>query len=204
MDFKSKVFRNFFIPGLVIELLLILCCILPESINPLYDIRFLKRPIGGPAGLTVGLVYLPYQLLTICFLLIACFNSIRLPILYKRGNDNFIKATRNFLIYGDFTLLTILIPALIQFSSLSFKDIESYINLPVVISVFSFGLLMCVFFIYWTVVTYREEKIKFFSKETIKSIGISIFLFICALLVLAACIVITYFIAESTPFIKRI
>lgn len=204
MDFKSKVFRKFFIPGLVIELLLILCCTLPESINPLDDISFLKRRIAGPAGITIGLVYLPYQLLTICFFLIACFNSIRLPILYKRRSDNFIKATRNFLIYGDFTLLAILIPSLIQFSSLSIQDIESYINLPVVISVFSFGLLMCVFFIYWTVVTYREEKIKFFSKETIKSIGISIFLFICALLVLAACIVITYFIAESTPFIKRI
>jgi len=100
--------------------------------------------------------------------------------------------------------MAILIPSLIQFSSLSAQDIETYINLPVVISVFSFGLLMCVFFIYWTVVTYREEKIKFISKETIKSIGISIFLFICALLVLVACIVIIYFIAELTPFIKRI
>ena len=204
MDFKSKVFRKFFIPGLVIELLLIMCCILPESINPLYDISFLKRRIAGPAGITIGLVYLPYQLLTICFMLIACFNSIRLPILYKRGSDNFIKATRNFLIYGDFTLLAILIPSLIQFSSLSIQDIESYINLPVVISVFSFGLLMCVFFIYWTVVTYREEKIIFFSKETIKSIGTSIFLFTCAVLVLVACFVILYFIAESTPFIERI
>ena len=188
MDFKSKVFRNFFIPGLVIELLLILCCILPESINPLYDISFLKRRIGGPGGIAVGLVYLPYQLLTIYFLLAAVYNSVRLPILYKRGSSNFIKATRNFLIYGDFTLLAILIPSLIQFVSLSAHDIESYVNLPVVISVFGFGVLMFVFFFYWTVKIYQYEGLKFFSKETL--IGISLcFAIIIAISIMLAILI---------------
>ena len=188
MDFKSKVFRNYFIPGLVIELLIILCCILPESINPLYDISFLKRRIGGPGGIAVGLVYLPYQLLTIYFLLAAVYNSVRLPILYKRGSSNFIKATRNFLIYGDFTLLAILIPSLIQFVSLSAHDIESYVNLPVVISVFGFGVLMFVFFFYWTVKIYQYEGLKFFSKETL--IGISLcFAIIIAISIMLAILI---------------
>ena len=188
MDFKSKVFRNYFIPGLVIELLIILCCILPESINPLYDISFLKRRIGGPGGIAVGLVYLPYQLLTIYFLLAAVYSSVRLPILYKRGSSNFIKATRNFLIYGDFTLLAILIPSLIQFVSLSAHDIESYVNLPVVISVFGFGVLMFVFFFYWTVKIYQYEGLKFFSKETL--IGISLcFAIIIAISIMLAILI---------------
>ena len=194
MDFKSKIFRYFFIPGLVIELLLILCCILPESINPLYDISFLKGPIGGPGGIAVGLVYLPYQLLTIYFLLAAVYNSVRLPLLYKRGSSNFIKATRNFLIYGDFTLIAILIPALIQFVSLSAHDIESYVNLPVVISVFGFGVLMFVFFFYWTVKIYQHEGLKFFSKETL--IGVSL----CFAIIIAISIMFAILICVAVQF----
>jgi hypothetical protein len=174
MDFKKLVFNGFFIPGVVIELLLILGAVLLESINSLDEISFLKRHIAGPKGITVGLLYLPYQLLATCFFLVAIFNSIRLPILYKGGSDKFIKTTRNFLNYGNFTLLAILIPSLIQFSSLSTHDIESYINLPVVISVFGFGLLMCGFFIFWTVKTYKHEGLKFFSKETLQGLGLSI------------------------------
>lgn len=178
MNFKRQLFNGFFIPGLVIELVLILCVILPESINPLEGVDFLKTRIGGPAGIAVGLLYLPYQLLTIYFFLVAIINSIRLPILYKRGSDKFIKVTRNFLNYGNFTLLAILIPSILQFSGLNSQEIESYINLPVVIAVFAFGLVMCVFFMFWTIKTYKYEGLKFISNETLYGIALSIVIII--------------------------
>ena len=84
MNFDKQLFKGFFIPGLVIELILILCFVLPESISPLQGISFLKTRIAGPGGIAVGLVFVPYQLLTIYFILVAIVNSIRLPILYKR------------------------------------------------------------------------------------------------------------------------
>lgn len=191
MNFDKQLFKGFFIPGLVIELILILCFILPESISPLQGTSLLKTRIAGPGGIAVGLVFVPYQLLTIYFILVAIVNSIRLPILYKRRSEDFIKATRNFLNYGNVTLLAILIPALIQFSSLSAQDIESYVNLPVVASVFGFGLLMCGFFIFWTIKTYKHEGLKFFSKETLQGLGFSIAIIVGATILLIALLYIT-------------
>lgn len=194
MNFDKQLFKGFFIPGLVIELILILCFVLPESISPLLGTSLLKTRIAGPGGIAVGLVFVPYQLLTIYFILVAIVNSIRLPILYKRRSEDFIKATRNFLNYGNVTLLAILIPALIQFSSLSAQDIESYVNLPVVASVFGFGLLMCGFFIFWTIKTYKHEGLKFFSKETLQGLGLSIAIIVGTTILLIALLYIAFLI----------
>lgn len=194
MNFDKQLFKGFFIPGLVIELILILCFVLPESISPLLGTSLLKTRIAGPGGIAVGLVFVPYQLLTIYFILVAIVNSIRLPILYKRRSEDFIKATRNFLNYGNVTLLAILIPALIQFSSLSAQDIESYVNLPVVASVFGFVLLMCGFFIFWTIKTYKHEGLKFFSKETLQGLGLSIAIIVGATILLIALLYIAFLI----------
>ena len=202
---QSRLFKRFFIPGLVIELLVLLCVFLPESINPLHNLSFLKTRVGGPAGWKVGFVLLPLQLQTIFFFFIAIFYSIRLPILYKKGNPKYIKASRNFMIFGDITIIGILIQIIALFCRLSAQDIEGYVNLPVVMPIFAAGFVMCAFFIYWTVVTYKIEGLKFFSKETLKSIGNSIVLFVCAALVLVAYIVILYLISEASPgYIERI
>ena len=204
MDFNTKLFRSFFIPGLVIEILVLLCVFLPESINPLHDLSFLKTRVGGPAGWKVGCVLLPLQLQTIFFFFIAIFYSFRLPILYKKGNPKYIKTTRNFLIFGDITIIGILIQIIVLFCRLSAQDIEGHVNLPVVIPIFAAGFIMCAFFIYWTAVMYKAENLEFFSKETLKSIGNSIVLFVCAALVLVAYIAILYLVSELFPDLIRI
>lgn len=204
MDFKSKVFRNFFIPGLVIELLLILCCILPESINPLYDISFLKRPIGGPAGWAVSMTLLPLEIQVLYFFIVSTLYSIRLPILFKKKSDKFVRAIRNFLIYGDLALVALLVQIIFLLCGLSPNDFKWYVNLSVVIPVVTFGLTMCAFFIYWTVVTYKEEKLKIFSKETLYSIGTAILIVLCITLIIVVITAIVVAVSESTPFIKRI
>ena len=205
MDFNTRVFKRFFIPGLSIEILVLLFLFIPESVIPLPDLNFLKTRLGGTAMWKVNLVLLPLQLQTIFFFLIAIFYSVRLPILYKKSNPKYLKAVRNFLIFGDITIIGILIKIVVLFCRLSAQDIEGYVNLPVVIPVSAAGFIMCAFFIYWTFATYKEGNLRFFSKETLKSVGTSIVLFACAALTLvAAYIVIIYLISESTSFIERI
>lgn len=204
MDYRRKIFKGFFIPGLIIELLIILCIILPESINPLYGLSFLKIRVGGPAGWAVSMTLLPLQIQVIYFFIISAFYSIRLPILYKRGNDKFATAVRNFLIYGDMALVALLAQIIILLSSLSAKDFEWYVNLAVVIPVFVFGILMCLFFIYWTAITYKERHLRLFSKETLRSIGTAILFVTCITLVIAAVIAICVAVAESNTFIERV
>lgn len=189
MSFESRLFKRFFLPGLIIEMLVILGIFLPESINPLHDLSFLKMRLGGTAMWKVGLVRLPLQLQTLFFFLVAFYYSFRLPILYKRGNPKYVKATRNFLIYGDIAIVAIIIQIVCLFCRLGSVDIEVYVNLPVVLPVFAAGIIMAAFFIYWTVRTYQEENLKFISKDTLKSIGTALILFICAIIVLIACYV---------------
>ena len=204
MSFETRLFRRFFLPGLIIELLVLVFIFLPTSINPLHDLSFLKMRLGGTAMWKVNFVLLPLQLQTIFFFLIAIFYSVRLPILYKKGNPKYLKAVRNFLIFGDITIIGILIKIVVLFCRLSAQDIEGYVNLPVVIPVSAAGFIMCAFFIYWTFATYKEENLRFFSKETLKSVGTSIVLFACAALTLVVYAVIIYLISESTSFIERI
>ena len=204
MDLRAKLFKRFFIPGLIIELLLILCIILPESMNPLYGVSFLKTPIGGPAGWAVSMTLLPLEMQVLYFLIVSSFYSIRLPILYKSANNKFIKATRNFLIYGDLTLIAILVQIVVLLSSLGPNDFEWYVNLKVVIPVAGFGFSMCAFFIYWTIVAYKGENLKLFSKETLRSIGTTMLFVVCITLIIAAFIAIGIAIAESNTFIERV
>lgn len=204
MNFNTRLFRRFFIPGLVIELLILICLFLPDCINPLHDLSFLKIRVGGPAAWKVSFVLVPLQLLVIFFFIISIYYSVRLPILYKREKLNFRSETRNFLIYGDIVLGVIIIRIIDLFCHLSTLDIESYVNLPVVLPVFAFGISMWSYFIGWTVAIYREDKLKFFSKTTFKSIGTSFLLLISAILAFVLYVTIIYLISESTPYINRI
>ena len=111
---------------------------------------------------------------------------------------------RQAFIIASMALVALLAQIIILLSSLSAKDFEWYVNLAAVIPVFAFGILMCLFFIYWTAITYKEGHLKILSKETLRSIGTAILFVTCITLVIAAVVAICVAVAESNTFIERV
>ena len=100
MNFETRIFKRFYLVGFAFELLLVLMCFLPESLNPLY-FNVLKHRISGPAGLGVSLTLMPAVIQLYFFLLITLVYTIVLPILYFKKSRRFLPATLTFLMVGN-------------------------------------------------------------------------------------------------------
>lgn len=177
MDFRSQIFKRFYLAGVVLELLLVFMCFLPENFNPLY-FNVLKHRISGPAGLGVSLTLMPAVIQLYFFILIAFIYTIVLPILYFKKSRRFIPATRTFLMVGNIAMTALLSQAFIMMAPLSASDFKTYINLAGVIPVLVLGCCVLGYFLYWTISIYRYEHLRFFSGKSLKSVGYALMMYV--------------------------
>ena len=167
LDFETKLFKGFVVPGIIAEVVLVLNLFLPDSIS-LYGAPLLKFHISGPMGWVVGMTTLPVVILFGLFLLVAAVYAIVLAVMSHRRSQKLVATTRGFLVFCD-TTFVLLSVAMTFFFVVAL--VEGYLNLPVAIPVYLTLCAALVYFIYWTNRVYRHEGLRFWSKTTLKSVG---------------------------------
>ena len=169
-QFESLLFKRFFIPGIIIGIFLTLLICIPTGLN----LSLLTRPIGGPPGIAIQAGMIPCVILVLAFMLVACVYVIILLCKYFKRSTTFLDSARRFLVFSSLLLLGldfIAVLGWIEFVRWNYVDI---LNLPVVIGLSGFALIMTIVFMYWTIRIYRHQSVRFFSWKTIEGIGLFI------------------------------
>lgn len=170
LNFETKLFKGFVVPGIIAEVVLVLNLFLPDSIS-LYGAPLLKFHISGPMGWVVGMTTLPVVILFGLFLLVAAVYAIVLAVMSHRRSQKLVATTRGFLVFCDTTFVLLSVTMTFFFVV---ALVEGYLNLPIAIPVYLTLCAALVYFIHWTRKVYRHEGLRFWSKTTLKSIGTAV------------------------------
>lgn len=163
-DFETKLFKEFVVPGIIAEVVMILVVPILLSVS-------LFGGIGGPKGAFVGMTLLPIQMLFYSFLAIAAVYAFVLIRMRKRQSAKFVRTAREFLICGDLVISIIML-----FSTYLTIVGWGYFYAPSVIVILALGGAALAYFIIWTCRVYRHEGLRFWSKTTLKEIAYSLVL----------------------------
>ena len=188
-SFESLVFKRFVIPGIIIEVLLALYTLgmgnpmLPTGLN----LSLLSRPIGGPPAIAMQAGMIPCVILMLAFLSVSWIYTVVFLYKYYKESSTFLNSIRRFLIFGLLVLLILDLLALSGWIEFIRWEYVHIMNLPVVITLTSLVYIMTGVFLYWTIRTYRNQEVKFFSLKTLEGVAlfvVSLVLIIGALLLL--------------------
>lgn len=174
LNFESKLFRGFVIPGIIAEVVMLL-------IVPILLSASLFGGIGGPNGVAVGMTLLPIQMLFYAFLAVAAIYAIVLVRMRKRQNTKFVRTAREFLICGD-VVISIIMLLSIYLTIVGW----GYFYEPSVIAILVLGGAALAYFIIWTRKVYRHEGLRFWSKTTLKGVGKAVGFILLGIIAVAA------------------
>ena len=190
LDFESRLFKVFVLPGIAIEVILLFLFCVPTGFN----INLLSGPIGGPGGIAASITMTMYYLLLTVYLLVAGIYSVILLYRYYRRRETFITSARRFLMFSCVWIVIMDVMIVLGFVDFFRWDLNSIMNLPVVFSLVAFAVLMTGVFFYWIIRIYKHLGIKVISKAGIKSalksaliyiiLILLIFIFPCVFLIL--------------------
>ena len=167
-DLRTIVYKYLVVPGIIVEVLLMILICIPSDLN----LNFLTRPVGGPPGLAIQMGMMPCVILLLVYVFMACVYTIILPYKYHRQSDTFLNSVRRFLIFSLMVLLSLDFIATIGWIEFVHWDYVDILNLPVVLSITGLAFIMTFVFLYWCIRIYRYQKIRFFSIKTAEGIGI--------------------------------
>ena len=171
-DFESRLFKSFVLPGIALEVLLLLLFCVPTGLT----INLLRHSIGGPRGIVASFAMnMYYQLLTE-YLLVAGIYSVILFYRYYRRREKFITSARRFLMYSCVWIVIMDVMVALGFVEFVRWNLDAYMNIPVVVVLTCLAGLMTVFFIYWTRQVYKSLGLKVISKTGITSALVSLLL----------------------------
>ena len=195
LNFETKLFRGFIIPGIIAEVVMIL-------VIPILMSASIFGYIGGPAGVAVGMALLPIQTLFYAFLAVAAIYAIVLVRMRKRQNAKFVHTAREFLICGDVVI------SIIMLFSICLTIVGwDYFYEPSVIAILALGCAALAYFIIWTCKVYRHEGLRFWSKTTLKSIGKAIGFILLGIVAIVALFVLIMFLEDILgsryPVVRR-
>lgn len=195
LNFETKLFKGFVIPGIIAEVVMILVVPILLSVS-------LFGGIGGPKGVAVGMTLLPIQMLFYSFLAIAAFYAIVLIRMRKRQNPKFIRTAREFLICGDVVISIIMLFSIY----LTIVGWGCFYE-PAAIAILVLGGTALTYFIIWTCKVYRHEGLRFWSKTTLKSIGKAIGFILLGIVAIIAVFILTmileYILGIHYPVVRR-
>lgn len=178
-DFESRLFKRFVLPGIVIEFLLLFLFFVPTGLN----INVLSHSIGGPAGISAAIALSVFYLLLTIYLFVAGIYSVILPYRYYRRREIFVSTTRKFLTFSNMWVIIVDVLILLGFVEYARWNLENYMNLPVIFSLTGFTILMTCVFFYWTDRLYKYENLKITSKESIKTLAVTMLVLLLILIV---------------------
>ena len=167
-DLRTIVYKYLVVPGIIVEVLLMILICVPSDLN----LNFLTRPVGGPPGIAIQIGMLPCVILLLAYIVIACIYTIILPYKYHKQSGTFLNSARRFLIFSLMVLLSLDFIATIGWIEFVHWDYVDILNLPVVLSITGLAFIMTFVFLYWCIRIYRYQKIRFFSIKTAEGIGI--------------------------------
>lgn len=165
LDFESRLFKVFVLPGIAMEVILLFLFCVPTEFN----INLLSRSIGGPGGIAASIAITMYYLLLTVYLLVAGIYSVILLYRYYRRRENFIISARRFLTFSCVWIVIMDVMIVLGFVEFVRWHLDSYMNLPVVFSLAAFAVLMTGVFFYWIKQTYNRLGLKVISRAGLKS-----------------------------------
>lgn len=184
IDFETKLFKGFVIPGIVAEVVMILAI-------PILMSASIFGHIGGPMGVAVGMALLPIQMLFYAFLAVAAIYAIVLVRMRKKQNTKFVRTARELLICGDVVISIIMLFA-IYLTIVGW----GYFYEPSVIAILALGCAALAYFIIWTCRVYRHEGLRFWSKTTLKSVGKAIGFTVLGIVAIVAFLILEMFLED--------
>lgn len=184
LNFETKLFKGFVIPGVIAEVVMIL-------VVPILLSASLFGGIGGPKGAFVEMTLLPIQMLFYSFLAIAAVYAFVLIRMRKRQNPKFVRTAREFLLCGDIAISVIML-----FSIYLTVVGWGYFYEPSVIAILALGGAALAYFIIWTCRVYRHEGLRFWSKTTLKSVGKAVGFILLGIIAVAAFFVLVMFLED--------
>ena len=167
-DLRIIVYKYLVVPGIIVEVLLMILIWIPSDLN----LNFLTRPVGGPPGLAIQMGMMPCVILLLVYVVMACIYTIILPYKYHRQSDTFLNSVRRFVIFSLMVLLALDFIATIGWIEFIRWDYLDILNIPVVLSITGLAFIMTIVFLYWFIRIYRCQKIRFFSIKTAEGIGL--------------------------------
>ena len=167
-DLRSSIYKYLILPGIIVELLLMILICIPSDLN----LNFLTRPISGLPGIAIQMGMMPCVILLLAYVVIACIYTIILPYKYHRQSDTFLNSVRRFVIFSLMVLLALDFIATIGWIEFTRWDYLDILNIPVVLSITGLAFIMTIVFLYWFIRIYRYQKIRFFSIKTAEGIGL--------------------------------
>lgn len=179
IDFESRLFKAFVLPGIALEVLLLFLFCVPTGLT----INLLNHPIGGPRGIVFSITLTMYYLLLTVYLLVAAIYSVILLYKYYRRRDKFITSARRFLMFSCVWIIVVDVMIASGFVDLVKWNMGAIMNLPVVFALTTIAALMTGVFIYWTRKVYNSLGLKVISKVGIISALVSLLLIFLIFLV---------------------